>query len=115
MTAEEWDALVVVARVARTHGLRGEVILDSETDFPEERFAPGARVLVNEAGRVRALTLKALRLHKGRPIVGFEGIDAGVTSILWDNHMTPALIFNRLAQLHARGVHLDQQHFPGLS
>ena len=46
---------------------------------------------------------------------GFEGIDAGVTSILWDNHMTPALIFNRLAQLHARGVHLDQQHFPGLS
>jgi len=75
MTAAEWDALVVVARVARTHGLRGEVILDSETDFPEERFHPGAQVLVNDGGQVRTLTLKALRLHKGRPIVGFEGID----------------------------------------
>lgn len=75
MTAAEWDAMVVVARVARTHGLRGEVILDSETDFPDERFRPGAQVLVHDGTQVRALTLKALRYHKGRPIVGFVGID----------------------------------------
>lgn len=73
--ASAWEALVVVARVARPHGLRGEVILDADTDFPEERFRPGASVLVQEAGEVRALTVRSSRLHKGRPIVGFEGVD----------------------------------------
>ena len=29
-----WDAMVVVGRVARTHGRRGEVIVNLETDFP---------------------------------------------------------------------------------
>ena len=76
MASAEWDSLVVVARVTRPHGLRGEVVLHSETDFPEERFRPGGQVLVEDAGAVRSLTVRSVRVYKGRPIVGFDGIDS---------------------------------------
>ena len=39
--AEAWDDLVLVGRIARTHGHRGAVIVHPDTDFPEERFVPG--------------------------------------------------------------------------
>jgi len=76
MASAEWESLVVVARVARPHGLRGEVVLQSETDFPEERFRPGGQVLVQDAGAVRNLTVRSVRIYKGRPIVGFDGIES---------------------------------------
>ena len=76
MAAGRWEDLVVVGRVARAHGLRGEVILDAVTDFPEERFAPGRDVLMQEAGGVRALTVRTARFQRGRPIVGFEGLES---------------------------------------
>ena len=76
MAAAQWDDLVVVARVARAHGLRGDVVLDAVTDFPEERFAPGGGVLIQVDGSVRALTIRTARFHRGRPIVGFEGVDS---------------------------------------
>ena len=43
------DDAILVGVVARSHGNRGEVILNSETDFPEERFQAGVHV----EGRVR--------------------------------------------------------------
>ena len=39
-----WDEMAVVGRIARTHGIRGHVFVNSETDFPEERFEEGARL-----------------------------------------------------------------------
>ena len=35
------DDLVLVGRVARAHGNRGHVIVNPDTDFPDERFRPG--------------------------------------------------------------------------
>ena len=32
----------MVGRIARAHGIRGQVIVNAETDFPDERFRPGA-------------------------------------------------------------------------
>ena len=34
-----WDEMAVVGRVARPHGIRGQVVLNLETDFPHEREA----------------------------------------------------------------------------
>ena len=34
---------VVVARIGKAHGLRGEVTVEVHTDAPQERFVPGAR------------------------------------------------------------------------
>ena len=36
--------MALVGRIARPHGLRGQVAINPETDFIEERFAEGATV-----------------------------------------------------------------------
>jgi len=68
-----WDDMVLVGRVARSHGLRGQVVVNPETDFVETRFAPGRRMSVNRDGVVEELTVASVRLQNGRPIVSFEG------------------------------------------
>jgi 16S rRNA processing protein RimM len=67
--------MVRVGQIARTHGHRGHVILNADTDFPETRFAPGAAVYTWRGGRLDTLTVSAFRMHQGRPVVGFDGID----------------------------------------
>ena len=37
----DWSTMVAVGRIARAHGRRGEVIVDVQTDFVEERFGVG--------------------------------------------------------------------------
>jgi 16S rRNA processing protein RimM len=65
--------LVLVGRVARAHGNKGQVIVNPETDFPEQRFRPGAIVLVGTSATERAI--REVRFHQGRPIIGLEGIE----------------------------------------
>lgn len=70
----EDDDAIVVGVVARSHGNRGEVILNSETDFPEERFRVGARLGARaNDGREATLEVESMRMHQGRPVVGFVG------------------------------------------
>jgi 16S rRNA processing protein RimM len=70
------DDLLVVGRIARAHGLRGEVIVNLETDFPESRFRRGNVMFVDAADGARALTIEDVRFQQGRPVVAFEGIDS---------------------------------------
>jgi len=71
----DWDDMILVGIVARSHGNRGQVIVNAETDFPETRFRPGARLFVRQAsGAVHAMHLTTARFQQGRPILGFEGI-----------------------------------------
>ena len=42
----KWEDMAVVGRIARPHGIRGQVILNAETDFPDERFQPGSELFV---------------------------------------------------------------------
>ncbi len=69
--------MVVVGRVARTHGNRGEVILNSDTDFPDERFRPGARVVARRpGGTLEVIVITAVRFHSRRPILRLAGVDS---------------------------------------
>jgi 16S rRNA processing protein RimM len=68
------DGLLLVGRVARAHGLRGHVIVNPETDFMEERFRIGRRVLVGAASRPREYEIEDVRFHQGRPVVRFAGV-----------------------------------------
>ncbi len=73
--ALDWEDMVLVGFVARTHGNRGEVILNSETDFPELRFRVGATLYARlGAGPVEPLQVTAVRFQQGRPILGVAGI-----------------------------------------
>jgi 16S rRNA processing protein RimM len=67
--------MAVVGWIARAHGNRGQVILNPETDFPEERFRPGGEVFVRRETRVEPLTLTSVRFQGGRPVVGVEGVE----------------------------------------
>jgi len=64
-----------VGRIARAHGLRGQVIVSLETDFPEERFRPGAELFIERNGAVQSLTLTSVRFHRDRPVVGIAGVE----------------------------------------
>ncbi|MEU4670636.1 ribosome maturation factor RimM [Amycolatopsis sp. NPDC023774] len=66
---------VVVGRIAKAHGIRGELAVDVRTDSPEERFAVGAVVTTQlRDGSKRDLTIAAAREHSGRLLVRFEQV-----------------------------------------
>jgi 16S rRNA processing protein RimM len=69
----DWDDLVLVGRIARTHGLQGQVVVNPETDFPEERFAPGSPLWVHVNARLERVVVSSMRLQNGRAVVGFAG------------------------------------------
>ena len=68
---------VVVARIGKPHGLRGEVTVRLHTDEPERRLAVGA-VLATEAeagsGIPHELTVRSTRVHRGIWLVAFEEV-----------------------------------------
>jgi len=72
----EWESMVLVGRVARPHGIRGQVVVNPETDFVAERFHDGAQVWIRHAGRDGALTITEARIEGRRPIVAFDGFDS---------------------------------------
>jgi 16S rRNA processing protein RimM len=71
----DWDDMVLVGRIARAHGHRGQVIVDPATDFPDERFAAGAVLHTMRDGQPGTVTIGAMRIHQGRPVLTVEGID----------------------------------------
>jgi 16S rRNA processing protein RimM len=70
-----WDDMALVGRIGRPHGLKGQVVVNPETDFVEERFAAGATVWTRSGGGQEQLTVASMRVQNGRPIVGFAGFD----------------------------------------
>ena len=67
---------VVVGRIGKPHGIRGEVTLDVRTDEPERRFAPGTTLRAEApAGadrRPSSLTVARARWHQSTLLVTFE-------------------------------------------
>jgi 16S rRNA processing protein RimM len=73
----EWDDMVLVGFIARTHGNKGQVILKSETDFAEHRFRVGARLFARVGtGPVETLQVTSVRFQQGRPIIGVAGFES---------------------------------------
>ena len=67
---------VVVGRIGKPHGIRGEVTVDVRTDEPDRRFAPGSRLRVEaprgSAAPYAALTVTRTRWHQGRLLATFD-------------------------------------------
>ncbi|MGW0464304.1 ribosome maturation factor RimM [Streptomyces sp. NPDC003027] len=64
---------LVVARIGRAHGIKGEVTVEVRTDEPELRLAPGA-VLTTDPASAGPLTIETGRVHSGRLLLRFEGV-----------------------------------------
>lgn len=60
---------VVVGRIGRPHGVRGEVTIDVRTDEPERRFAEGSTLMAQpprgSASKLSSLTVERTRWHQG--------------------------------------------------
>lgn len=67
--------MVIVGRIARPHGLRGDVVVNPETDFVEERFSVGSILWTRSPRGEEALTVASVRVQNGRPIVRFDGFE----------------------------------------
>jgi len=71
----DWDTAILVGVIARTHGNRGEVIVNPETDFPEERFRTGAQLWTRRRERPPVvMEVVTMRMHQRRPVIMFSGI-----------------------------------------
>lgn len=69
------DGLVAVAKITKTRGLRGEVVADVLTDFPE-RFADLIKAIGKKAdGGLIELELERYFFQKGRIVMKFAGFD----------------------------------------
>lgn len=64
---------LVVGRIGRAHGIKGEVSVEVRTDEPELRLGPGA-VLATDPASVGPLTIATGRVHSGRLMLRFEGV-----------------------------------------
>nr|WP_202458873.1 ribosome maturation factor RimM [Streptomyces sp. SID5464] len=64
---------MVVARIGRAHGIKGEVTVEVRTDEPELRLAPGT-VLATDPAAAGPLTIETGRVHSGRLLLRFEGV-----------------------------------------
>jgi len=71
----DWNAMVTIGRIVRPHGIRGEVVVLSETDFGEDRFGPGQSMYTLRDGTVVTMHVRSGREHDGRWLVGFEGVE----------------------------------------
>ncbi|MBA4494713.1 ribosome maturation factor RimM [Paenactinomyces guangxiensis] len=66
-----------VGRLVGTHGIRGEVRVLSDTDFPEVRFAPGNQLLLlhRDLSDPLPLTVEKCRTHKSAYLLKFHEWD----------------------------------------
>ena len=69
---------VVVGRIGKPHGLRGEVTVEVRTDEPERRFANGAALRAEPRGgsafAISTLTVSRTHWHGTTLLVSFEEI-----------------------------------------
>ncbi|KXJ98620.1 MAG: 16S rRNA processing protein RimM [Acidobacteria bacterium OLB17] len=70
------DELVAIARIARPRGLKGEVIADLSTDFPERFDGLEDVTLVLETGETRAAKIEDHWPQNERIVLKFAGVDS---------------------------------------
>lgn len=68
------DVELLIGRVVKSHGIRGEVAVEVTTDDPDRRFAVGEVLRGRHRGREVTLTVKSARPHQGRLLVSFDEI-----------------------------------------
>jgi len=66
---------VTVGRIIRPHGHRGSVVVAPETDFPDERFKPGAELFWRRGEDAESIVRVAeSREYRGRWVIALEGV-----------------------------------------
>ena len=63
---------MVIARLGKPHGIRGEFTVEVRTDRPDERLVPGMTYATDPD--IGELTLKSARWHRDRLLLAFDEV-----------------------------------------
>ena len=79
---------LIVGRVRKAHGIRGEVVVEAITDAPDAIFAPGRRVFAGTATGDISTSGQELHIRSVRPfnegmLVGFDEVPERNAAELW--------------------------------
>ena len=66
--------LLVVGRIGRAHGVRGEATIELRTDDPDSRFVIG-NTLQTDPSSKGPLTIRDARFHNGTLLLSFQGVE----------------------------------------
>lgn len=63
-----------VGKIVNTHGIKGEVRVQSQTENPEERYRVGSELVIEMSENERVpVTITSHRVHKNFDLLTFEG------------------------------------------
>ena len=97
------EDLIVIARAVRTHGLKGEVVCELLTDFPERFEDVQELVLVSPSGEQTPGKLEGFWFQKDRVVLKLAGYD--------DVDQAKSLVGYDFAVLDAERVPLEEDEF----
>lgn len=108
--------LLIVGRVRRAHGIRGDVVVEAITDDPEDIFAPGRELFVGTVDGERdphGRTVRVAQAHpfKGGFIVHFDEIADRTEAELWRNRF---LLMSAAETTPARDDEIYLHDLPGM-
>jgi 16S rRNA processing protein RimM len=103
MTASGSDDVVVIARAVRTHGLKGQIVAELLTDFPERFEDLDGLILVSPAGDRTLGQLEDFWFQKNRVVLKLAGYD--------DVERAKELVGYDFAIPEAQRVPLEQDEF----
>ena len=97
------EALIAVARIVKTRGVRGEVAAHLLTDFPERFDGLEELIAIDARGVRERLSIEKSWLHGGRVILKFAGYESPEAA--------QALVGRELAVPEADAVELEEDEF----
>ncbi|MCG7275072.1 ribosome maturation factor RimM [Corynebacterium singulare] len=65
---------LLIGRVVKSHGIKGEVAVEVTTDSPEARYTVGEVLHGKQGKKEHELTIATVRPHKGRLLISFDEI-----------------------------------------
>jgi 16S rRNA processing protein RimM len=69
------DSLISVARAVRTRGLKGEIVADLLTDYPERFDDVGKMIALSPTGERKVVELESFFFQNGRIVMKIAGCD----------------------------------------
>lgn len=73
--SDDAESLVIVARAVKTRGLKGELVAELLTDFPDRFGDISSLIAVSSEGERELLKLESYWFHQGRVVLKFAGFD----------------------------------------
>jgi len=75
-------AYIIIGHIARPHGVRGELLVRPDTDFPERVLALREALFVKD-GAVMSIAIEAVRAHQEQFLVKVRGIESREAAASW--------------------------------